>query len=114
MNFATIAFPAIGTGVLKYPSEITAGNMIKSIQDYLSKTPSSTIVEVKIVLFSGVSGWQDIEQVRYYFLYDKYTLLFNLYLRYNLFRQLNKMYKETPFCPFVIVHHVYEFVEILI
>ena len=47
----TIAFPALGAGILNYPSEVVAKVMITTIQNYYQTNATTSIKEVKIVLF---------------------------------------------------------------
>lgn len=50
----SIAFPALGTGALKYPRDQVAKILIKTVQNYLSKTRStSTIQKVYFVLYEA-------------------------------------------------------------
>lgn len=48
----SIAFPAIGTGNLRYPSHVVARIMVGTISDYLKSHQGSTLIEtVKLVIF---------------------------------------------------------------
>ena len=46
----TVAFPAIGTGVLGCPSEFVATNFVQSVSEYFSGATSTTITQVHVVL----------------------------------------------------------------
>jgi hypothetical protein len=59
----SIAFPALGTGYLKFPPDLAASKVIQAIKDFQSKQPQTTLSEVKIVIFGGTNDWAKIEQV---------------------------------------------------
>ena len=54
----SIAFPAIGTGRLKYPPEIVASSMFLAITEFSDEFPETSIEEVIFVLFPA-----DIEAI---------------------------------------------------
>ena len=58
----SIAFPALGTGYLKFPPDLAASKVIQAIKDFQSKQPQTTLSEVKIVIFGGTNDWAKIEQ----------------------------------------------------
>lgn len=47
----TIAFPAIGTGNLGYPSEGVAETMINAVEKFSEKYPTTTLLCVYFVIF---------------------------------------------------------------
>lgn len=63
---ASIALPALGTGILQYPREKVAQWMFASVNDYFKKNPSSTIKEVLFVLFD-----KDTETINEFRKYEK-------------------------------------------
>ncbi|XP_052076578.1 protein mono-ADP-ribosyltransferase PARP14-like [Mytilus californianus] len=58
----SIAFPAIGTGELKFPSDISASILIEAIRDFLHHHPQTTISDIKIVIYGGNITWSSIEK----------------------------------------------------
>ncbi|CAC5369050.1 PARP10_14_15 [Mytilus coruscus] len=58
----SIAFPAIGTGELKFPSDISASIFIDAIRDFLYHHPKTTISDIKIVIYGGNITWSSIEK----------------------------------------------------
>lgn len=60
----SIAFPAIGTGELKFPSDISASILIDAIRDFLHHHPQTTISDIKIVIYGGNITWSSIEKVK--------------------------------------------------
>lgn len=51
---ASIAFPAISTGIFGFPKEHAAGIMLKSIKEYFEKE-TSTLKTVRLVLFDDAT-----------------------------------------------------------
>lgn len=62
-DFKSIAFPALGTGYLKYPVDIVVTKMIKGIKDFEKERKSTCIKEVRIVIYPESNDWIDIKQV---------------------------------------------------
>ncbi|XP_060082622.1 protein mono-ADP-ribosyltransferase PARP15-like [Ylistrum balloti] len=58
-GFTSIAFPALGTGFLKYPKDTVASVIVGGIRDYVNNHQTS-LLEVKVVVFG--QDWKDIEQ----------------------------------------------------
>ena len=50
-NAATICFPALGTGVLKYPVEFIPGLMFDAFNEYLNEKQASSIKNIFIVVY---------------------------------------------------------------
>ncbi|KAK3598397.1 hypothetical protein CHS0354_019800 [Potamilus streckersoni] len=50
-GFTSIAFPALGTGILNYPRHIVAKEMFQHIYTYSRDNPSSSIKEVRFVVY---------------------------------------------------------------
>lgn len=48
---SSIAFPALGTGNLKYPEQEVAKGMIEAVIDYAKTNPGNCITDVKIVIY---------------------------------------------------------------
>ena len=48
----TIAFPAIGTGRLKYPIDIVATEMFWAVHEFGNEHPHTTLKEVQFVLYT--------------------------------------------------------------
>ena len=55
LGVSSVAFPAIGTGVLHFPDDTVAKTMIKAISTYLHKHPSTTVKQVLLVIFEDRS-----------------------------------------------------------
>ncbi|MBI9048165.1 MAG: macro domain-containing protein [Anaerolineaceae bacterium] len=51
MNLACITFPAISTGIFRFPKDLAAGIFFETFKAYFSNHPSSSIKEVRLVLF---------------------------------------------------------------
>jgi O-acetyl-ADP-ribose deacetylase (regulator of RNase III) len=51
LGLASIALPAISTGIFGFPKERAADVMLKSIEAYFKKTPASGINFVRLVLY---------------------------------------------------------------
>ena len=51
LGHTSIAFPALGTGNLRYPEQNVARCMIETVVDYTENNPNSSIKDVKIVVF---------------------------------------------------------------
>jgi O-acetyl-ADP-ribose deacetylase len=54
LQCASIAFPAISTGIFGFPKERAAGIMLKSIKGYFEKE-TSTLKTIRLVLFDGAT-----------------------------------------------------------
>ncbi len=54
LKCASIAFPAISTGIFGFPKEHAAGIMLKSIKEYFEKE-TSTLKTVRLVLFDDAT-----------------------------------------------------------
>ena len=53
LKASVIAFPALGTGNLKYPARVVADIMINTITDYIKENKSTTHIEtVKVVIYA--------------------------------------------------------------
>ncbi|KAL3886858.1 hypothetical protein ACJMK2_026820 [Sinanodonta woodiana] len=53
MNYRSIAFPALGTGRLGYPSDVSAKEMITEAGKFGQKRPNSTLRDVRIVVYQN-------------------------------------------------------------
>lgn len=51
LKLASISFPAVSTGIFGFPKESAAKIMLRAITEYFSTTPSSSIKQVRVVLF---------------------------------------------------------------
>jgi O-acetyl-ADP-ribose deacetylase (regulator of RNase III) len=51
LGLASIAFPAISTGIFGFPKELAAQVMLAAIQDYLEKHPASELKLIRLVMF---------------------------------------------------------------
>ena len=60
LKFRSIAFPALGTGNLKFPPEVVARCMISSIHDYVTSNPQTNVREVHAVLFPADKATQKV------------------------------------------------------
>jgi O-acetyl-ADP-ribose deacetylase (regulator of RNase III) len=54
LGLASIAFPAISTGIYGFPKERAAGIVLKSIKDYFEKETSHLKI-VRLVLFDDAT-----------------------------------------------------------
>ncbi|OPL33417.1 hypothetical protein AM593_08984, partial [Mytilus galloprovincialis] len=59
----SIAFPALGTGILKFPSDIAASIFIRAIKDFVHKHPRTSISDIRVVVYGGMNC-QQAEQFR--------------------------------------------------
>ena len=55
LNFQTIAFPAISTGIFGFPKDRAARLFFQAIPDYFEKTPTASLQWVKVVLWDQAS-----------------------------------------------------------
>ena len=62
-SFHHIAFPALGTGSLKFPLEVTAKVMIKCITEHETNFHDSTLKDISIVVFDGDKNCQSVKSV---------------------------------------------------
>ena len=62
-DFSHIAFPALGTGSLKFPLDVTAKVMIKCITQHESNFHDSTLTDVSIVVFDGDKNCRKVKSV---------------------------------------------------
>ena len=51
LKLASIAFPAISTGIFGFPKELAASIFMQAIPDYFESQPEGTLRAVKIVLY---------------------------------------------------------------
>jgi O-acetyl-ADP-ribose deacetylase (regulator of RNase III) len=51
LKCVSIAMPALSTGIFGFPKERAAGVIFSAIREHFSKTPASTLKQVRIVLF---------------------------------------------------------------
>ncbi|VDI13260.1 Hypothetical predicted protein [Mytilus galloprovincialis] len=58
----SIAFPALGTGILKFPSDIAASIFIKATQDFLHSHPRTSITDIRVVVYGGNPSWSSIQK----------------------------------------------------
>ena len=70
LGLASIAFPAISTGVFGFPKERAAGIIFAAIQDYLTHNPASSLGLIRLTLFDQetveafVKVWELDDQFR--------------------------------------------------
>ena len=62
-RFSHIAFPALGTGALKFPLDVTASVMIKCVTLHESNFHDSTLTDVSIVVFDGDKNCHKVKAV---------------------------------------------------
>lgn len=53
LGIATIAFPAISSGIYGFPKDRCAKVMMDAIEGYFAENPGSTVKEVRLVLFDS-------------------------------------------------------------
>ncbi|XP_033744166.1 uncharacterized protein LOC117330056 [Pecten maximus] len=58
-GYTSIAFPALGTGFLKYPKDTVASAIVGSIREYV-QNHQTCLSDVKVIVFG--QDWKDIEQ----------------------------------------------------
>ncbi len=64
LGLKSMAFPAISTGIFRFPVDLAAKIMLSTIEAYLSDNPDSSLVLVRIVLYdrqtltSFVDAWE--------------------------------------------------------
>jgi O-acetyl-ADP-ribose deacetylase (regulator of RNase III) len=51
LQLASIAFPAISTGIFGFPKERAARLILKSVQDYFAANPASGLKQVRLTLY---------------------------------------------------------------
>ena len=51
LEVASIAFPAVSTGIFGFPKERAAGVIYKAIRDYLTETPGSRLAQIRLTLY---------------------------------------------------------------
>ncbi|KAK3606051.1 hypothetical protein CHS0354_006396 [Potamilus streckersoni] len=51
LKMTSIAFPALGTGTLKYPKDVVAREMFNSVSDFLAKNTDTSLVDVFFVVY---------------------------------------------------------------
>lgn len=47
----SIAFPALGTGLLKYPGDKVAGCTLKCVEDFSNNHPTTPLKYVNVVIY---------------------------------------------------------------
>lgn len=50
-HYTSIVFPVLGTGNLGYPAPIVAETMLGAIDQFQGRTPSTTLKDVRIVVY---------------------------------------------------------------
>ncbi|VDI74443.1 fanconi anemia group J protein [Mytilus galloprovincialis] len=55
-GYTSIAFPALGTGSLGFPRDIVAREMFSSVQEFARDSPTSSVSDVRFVVYGGDSG----------------------------------------------------------
>jgi O-acetyl-ADP-ribose deacetylase (regulator of RNase III) len=51
LGLASIAFPAISTGIFGFPKDRAAGVIYKAIRDYLADKPASSLADIRLTLY---------------------------------------------------------------
>jgi O-acetyl-ADP-ribose deacetylase (regulator of RNase III) len=51
LNLASIAFPAISTGIFGFPKDRAASVMLQSIRDYFAEHPNSGLNQIRLTLY---------------------------------------------------------------
>lgn len=51
LSLASIALPALSTGVYGFPKPLAAGVILATIQDYVAENPASSLKTIHLVLF---------------------------------------------------------------
>ena len=62
-GFSSIAFPALGTGQLGYPRDAVAQTMLTAIDTFQRSNPSTSLREVRIVLYPKDKQTIQVNQV---------------------------------------------------
>ncbi|KAK3577209.1 hypothetical protein CHS0354_030480 [Potamilus streckersoni] len=58
----SIAFPALGTGALKYPAKHSATTLHRCIKTFVKDNPTSSIKQIYIVIYNEGINWKRIKQ----------------------------------------------------
>lgn len=51
LGHKTVAFPAIGTGILRYPSDLVAATMFESVERFKFYYPDTSLEQVLFVIY---------------------------------------------------------------
>ena len=51
LNASSVAFPALGTGNLGFPSDVTAKIMVQAAHHYLQENPNSSLKKVVFIIY---------------------------------------------------------------
>lgn len=51
LHVQSVAFPALGTGVLKYPPDVVAKLLVDATAEYVSSNRTTGLREIKLVVF---------------------------------------------------------------
>ena len=65
----SIAFPAIGTGILKYPRDVVARVMLEKILSFGEKNPETTLKDIRLALISSDTATIKVAASFYAFLH---------------------------------------------
>ncbi len=55
LKLASLALPAISTGIFGFPKDRAAGIILGTLENYLAQNPHSGLRQIRIVLFDGAS-----------------------------------------------------------
>ena len=55
-GYMSIAFPALGAGNLGYPRDVIAREMFSCVDEFAENYPTSSIADVRFVVYSGDSN----------------------------------------------------------
>lgn len=50
-SLQSVTFPALGTGMLKYPVKDVAKNMIEAMMEYVEENRGTSVREVRLVIY---------------------------------------------------------------
>ena len=70
LGLGSIAFPAISTGIFGFPKSLAARVILSTMDDYLSRNPSSNLKLIRLVLFDQdtlqafINAWEQDDHFR--------------------------------------------------
>lgn len=62
----SIAFPALGTGFLKFPTDVASACMVSAFSKFCQETKNKSVSEIGVVLYEGADNLKQLEKVLYY------------------------------------------------
>ena len=69
-GYMSIAFPALGAGNLGYPRDVIAREMFSCVDEFAENYPTSSIADVRFVVYSGDSNSVKVIENQFIFFYN--------------------------------------------